>query len=203
MVATILAVLAPALAQLTPTPRVVGGTEVTAYRYPFLVSLRSYSSHICGGSLILSSWVLTAAHCVDTSRPAISYSVLLHGHDKASVSGHRCTEVITAARTICHPSYNSNSMQADVCLLQLQRPAACGAELAARGALAHLDADGSGFTAAGTMVTVAGWGATSMSDGHSAVAGVPRWPQRPREVTLPLISSPSCKAQYGTITLGK
>ena len=128
----------------TPTPRVVGGGIVSpAFRYPFVVGL--FKTHdvrgpdlrnarYCGGALISSSWVLTAAHCVDTSRPAISYSVLLHGHDKASVSGHRCTEVITAARTICHPSYNSNSMQADVCLLQLQRPAACGAELAARGA---------------------------------------------------------------------
>ena len=39
---------------------IVGGDEIDpAYKYPFLVSLRYYSSHICGGSLIEPNWVLS------------------------------------------------------------------------------------------------------------------------------------------------
>ena len=114
--------LVHASTELAPTSRIVGGSEVPEYRYPFLVSLRSFSSHICGGSLIEPSWVLTAAHCINPDRPATSYSVMLHAHDKSSPSStwHRCTQVISVARTVCHPSYNSRTMLADICLLQLQ-----------------------------------------------------------------------------------
>ena len=149
--------------------------------------------------------MLTAAHCIRTTRPANSYSVLIHGHDKSgwgwtapTTPAHPCTEAINAAQLVCHPSYVSATSGADICLLQLQRPATCGSELAARGSLAHLDSvANSPFVAAGTLATVAGWGATSMSDGFGAVSGVPRWPDTPREVTLPLITNHQCKSQYG------
>jgi secreted trypsin-like serine protease len=44
--------------------RVIGG--ITAYRgqFPWQVALRVENySYFCGGSLISSKWVLTAAHC--------------------------------------------------------------------------------------------------------------------------------------------
>ena len=182
---------------------IVGGNEISpAYKYPFLVSLRYYSSHICGGSLIESNWVLTAAHCIDS--PASVYSVLLHAHSHSSsaASQHRCTEAITIRRHICHPSYSSASSGADICLLQLERAATCGAELLELGALAHLDSEASGFANPGVQATVAGWGATHMSDGHGQVEGVPRWPDAAREVRVPLISNAACKEQYSYLLPG-
>ncbi|PSN32218.1 Chymotrypsin-2 [Blattella germanica] len=49
--------------------RVVGGSNAQTGEFPFQVSLRSASSnsHFCGGSIISSDYVLTAAHCVDGS----------------------------------------------------------------------------------------------------------------------------------------
>jgi secreted trypsin-like serine protease len=46
--------------------RVVGGSRAAEGRYPYIVSLRSPSTgeHYCGGTLIASRVVLTAAHCV-------------------------------------------------------------------------------------------------------------------------------------------
>ncbi|KAH8027987.1 hypothetical protein HPB51_012257 [Rhipicephalus microplus] len=48
--------------------RVVGGTEATPYSWPWQVSLGNPEyegiGHFCGGALISSQWVLTAAHCV-------------------------------------------------------------------------------------------------------------------------------------------
>jgi trypsin len=46
-------------------PSIVGGVPATAGDFPFIVSFQKNGQHFCGGSLIDSTTVLTAAHCVD------------------------------------------------------------------------------------------------------------------------------------------
>ncbi|XP_035223887.1 suppressor of tumorigenicity 14 protein homolog isoform X2 [Stegodyphus dumicola] len=47
--------------------RIVGGEEAIPHSWPWQVSLQEVivdpSAHFCGGTLINSQWVLTAAHC--------------------------------------------------------------------------------------------------------------------------------------------
>ncbi|XP_052890428.1 trypsin epsilon-like [Anopheles moucheti] len=47
------------------TARIIGGSKTTIEDVPYQVSLRYFNNHICGGSIISHSWVLTAAHCLD------------------------------------------------------------------------------------------------------------------------------------------
>lgn len=43
--------------------RIVGGIETTIEKHPWQVSLQLKNEHLCGGAIISSQWVLTAAHC--------------------------------------------------------------------------------------------------------------------------------------------
>ncbi|KAM6236416.1 LOW QUALITY PROTEIN: chymotrypsin-like elastase family member 2A [Spheniscus humboldti] len=67
--------------------RVVGGEDARLYSWPWQVSLHQYSSngkwyHTCGGTLIATNWVMTAAHCISSSR---KYRVLLGKYNLAAV----------------------------------------------------------------------------------------------------------------------
>ena len=47
----------------------IGGEDAEITDWPFMVSMRSETTHFCGGVLIDSTHVLTAGHCVDGNRP--------------------------------------------------------------------------------------------------------------------------------------
>ncbi|KAL4623193.1 chymotrypsin-like elastase family member 2A [Arapaima gigas] len=52
--------------------RVVNGVDARPYSWPWQISLQYLRDtewrHTCGGSLIATNWVMTAAHCIDKSK---------------------------------------------------------------------------------------------------------------------------------------
>ena len=49
--------------------KIVGGTEAVAHSWPWIVSMVFFEQVRCGGSILNSEWILTAAHCCE---PALS-----------------------------------------------------------------------------------------------------------------------------------
>jgi len=98
--------------------KIVGGQEVTPNQFPWLVGLASSEDGIpwCGGSLFSDSWVITAAHCVNSANAAEVF-VKLGMYDMAQ------TAVIpinaSVSDIIVHPAYDEDTLHNDIALLKL------------------------------------------------------------------------------------
>jgi len=43
--------------------KIIGGTELSPNQVPYLVNLKRFGSLMCGGSLLTSTFAVSAAHC--------------------------------------------------------------------------------------------------------------------------------------------
>jgi secreted trypsin-like serine protease len=166
----------------TPEPRIIGGEPADFGEYPFMVALlfeptagNDFQKQYCGGSLIDSRWVLTAAHCVDFLESPDEVAVAVARTHLNSTEGQR-----RAVKAFyIHPNWNPDLLSPDVALLELKQPVTGITPIR----LATLADDG--FEAAGTLLTVIGWGNTSAT-------GQASFPDDLREVVVPVIDDATC-----------
>ncbi|NXV25349.1 ACRO protein, partial [Cepphus grylle] len=109
------------------TSRVVGGTDAQPGAWPWIVSIQdpweAGTGHICGGSLISSQWVLTAAHCFINARHVAMWRVVV-GATQLSRLGPE-VQVRNIRRLLVHEHYNNISQRNDIALLELNHPVQC------------------------------------------------------------------------------
>ncbi|NXQ95908.1 FAXD protein, partial [Sagittarius serpentarius] len=95
--------------------RITGGTLCHRGHCPWQVLIRnSKDTGFCGGSLISSRWVVTAAHCLDLVRP---HHVTIGDFDKYQREFKE--QKIDVERSWTHPHYDSNDYNGDIALLYL------------------------------------------------------------------------------------
>ncbi|XP_069947479.1 uncharacterized protein [Cherax quadricarinatus] len=127
--------------------RIIGGRTAQPGEWPWqVVILNRYHEAFCGGTLVASRWVLTAAHCVRRK-----LYVRLGEHDLAIREGPEIEYKV--ARTEIHPQYDSTTVDNDVALLQLPEAVASGPYIAP----ACLPDQGAGLPV-GDTCTIIGWG---------------------------------------------
>merc|ERR1712032_350163 len=163
--------------------RIVGGQETEQHEYPWQVGLvsRNGRSPWCGGTLISSTHVLTAAHCTDGSA-ASSIRVILGEHNIADSDFNR----VDVAEIINHPNYDSRTTDNDYAILRLANPVTFTNEVSPACLPADLSA-----TYTGVLATVTGWGTLSSGGSQPTVL---------QEVDVTVTSNEVCNNAYGSIT---
>jgi len=104
--------------------RVVGGTPAAEYQYPWQVGLFANTFNVaqltCGGSLLSSDTVLTAAHCVQVWGSTAPYVYV--GFPQGNVT-YKKSKKIRASTVISHPYYDpSGTTTNDLAILKLDTP---------------------------------------------------------------------------------
>jgi hypothetical protein len=162
---------------ITPsTQRIVGGVEAVPNSWPWIVSLRG-RDHFCGGTLIDTRHVLTAAHCVRGANPS-GLRIVAGLHERLNTNTGR-TQIMGASRIFVHEQYNSVSLANDIAVIRLCQPVQLNTYVSLI-CLPGPDPQES------QSVTVAGWGST--------YSGSPL-PNALRQVTMK-VTNTQAKAAY-------
>nr|CAD7448238.1 unnamed protein product [Timema bartmani] len=98
----------------TPDPRIIGGASAARGQFPWQAYLILGGSGLCGGSIISSSWILTAAHCLQGFD---TFSVTLGSTSRAVAQVGSHTQVSRLA--IIHAQYSGLLIRNDIGLIRL------------------------------------------------------------------------------------
>jgi secreted trypsin-like serine protease len=149
------------LLALQPRIWIIGGAQAEPNQFPYqvalLINMNGYQSprdaQYCGGTIVGSNWVLTAAHCVCPNPKRTAQTVFIGSTKLSSSDGH-----IVAIETIsCHEQFDPRSLVNDIALLKLAgrgkvtdvRPVDFADAIVEENILAHTN-----------EATVTGWGRT-------------------------------------------
>ncbi|XP_069853443.1 trypsin-4-like [Dipodomys merriami] len=158
--------------------KIVGGYTCAPNSVPYQVSLNS-GYHFCGGSLINDQWVVSAAHCYKSR-----IQVRLGEHNINIQEGSE--QIVSAAKAIRHPGYNSRNLDNDIMLIKLSSPVSLNSQVAPV-------ALPTSCAPAGTQCLISGWGNT-LSFGVNN-------PDELQCLDAPLLSQSVCEAAYpGKVT---
>lgn len=132
---------------------IIGGSDATIEDYPYMAGVMNLGRTSCGGSIINSRSVLTAAHCIFLRIPA-TVSLFVGSSRRGGQGGNRHA----ALRVLIHPDYvstgNPFNIQNDVAIIRTLLPIRFGRTT-------QPIPLGNGIVIPGVNVVLTGWGLTS------------------------------------------
>ncbi|XP_062335825.1 serine protease 33 [Osmerus eperlanus] len=163
--------------------RIVGGIDAPDGAWPWQVDIHlGPSGHVCGGTLIASNWVLSAAHCFPKISEIYSYSFYVGRHKLNSYNQYESHH--SAIRVVVPPDYMDPQTGRDLALVQLAEPVTWSVRVQP----ICLPVSGMAFSE-GTLCHVTGWGDTQEGVSLSGVGTL-------QQVKVPIIEQNSCNSMY-------
>ncbi|XP_061638086.1 transmembrane protease serine 5 isoform X2 [Phyllopteryx taeniolatus] len=163
-------------------PRIIGGVEATLGRWPWQVSLYYSNRHTCGGSIITSQWIVTAAHCVHNYRlPQVSSWAVYTGVVTRNLAKMMERTGHTVEKIVYNKNYNHVSHDSDIAMMKLWNPLNFS-ETVRPVCLPQYDYDPPG----GTQCWISGWGYTQPDGVHSS--------DTLKEAAIPIIGNNKCNS---------
>ncbi|XP_031435408.1 transmembrane protease serine 3, partial [Clupea harengus] len=154
--------------------RIVGGNASGAGQFPWQVSLHFHSEHLCGGSIITHTWILTAAHCVY----GFAYPSLWAVHAGLIDQPVNGAQSVAVEKIVYHSRYRPKGLDYDIALMKLANP------LTFNGLVEPICLPGFGEEfQEGRMCWISGWGSVEYEGEPSVSLQAAR---------VPIISSKVC-----------
>ncbi|XP_063233625.1 transmembrane protease serine 9-like [Bacillus rossius redtenbacheri] len=97
-----------------PGSRIITGTAVSQGDIPWQAFLIMGGTNLCGGSLISSEWVLTAAHCLDGFN---TFQITLGATSRTVAQSGTVSQA--AREALIHANWDTNAISNDIGLLRL------------------------------------------------------------------------------------
>ncbi|XP_050100541.1 proclotting enzyme [Anopheles aquasalis] len=172
------------------TERIVGGHNADPNEWPWIAALFNNGRQFCGGSLIDSIHILTAAHCVAhmSSFDVARLTVKLGDHNIRSNTEIQHVER-RVKRLVRHRGFDSRTLYNDVAVLTMDQPVPFTKQVRA---ICLPGADNS-RAYNGQTATVIGWGSLRENGPQPAIL---------QEVNLPIWTNAECRAKYGPAAPG-
>ncbi|GJQ80526.1 hypothetical protein Trydic_g12417 [Trypoxylus dichotomus] len=159
--------------------RVVGGSNAPAGAYPFIVSIipgTANRNHFCGGSILNSVNILTAAHCI-VGRGTGNTAVLAGTNTLNSGGITRGSSAL-----FIHANYNPNTVANDIAVIRL------GTALAMSGTVAQVSLNTANTGAVAAILI--GWGRTATNSGI---------PNNLQHLNTQTITNAACQSHWGSL----
>ncbi|CAF3353328.1 unnamed protein product [Rotaria socialis] len=161
--------------------KVVGGFQSAVGDWPWSCSMRNPTSHICGGSLINSQWIATAAHCVNKASQPGAYRWKCGLNHRNTHDTY--TREFVSVRFVVHENYNSRIIQNDIAVFQISNTDITFDNYVMPVCYPAANTDYAGQTSIGM-----GWGTLS-SGGSLATYHM--------EVAMPILTNAACTSKFG------
>ncbi|KFK59854.1 serine protease [Vibrio vulnificus] len=160
--------------------RIIGGSTAPAEKWPFMAALvsKGYNGgkgQFCGPSFIGSRYVLTAAHCLDATLGEDIEVIIGQQNLSAATSEQR----LSVRKVYIHEEYADAALGNDIAILELS-------EEFEGAPVALVEASFRNSLAAGTNLTVMGWGDQDPTDNFRGATQL-------QQVNVELIDQQVCK----------